>query len=102
MSFRKSILGFVLILCTCATAYAYDINLLSEIPVKGEISAIAINTATDVAVTVSETDKSLSIINTVTGAVVHEIRLQETPTGIAVHKAWNKAVVAVKKGSLLI
>src|SRR6266498_5986252 len=101
MSFRKSILGFVLILFTCVTAYAYDINLLSEIPVKGSISAIAINTTTDIAITVSEVDKSLSIINTVTGAVVHEVSIPATPSGIAVHKTWNKAIIASLEGTLL-
>ncbi len=102
MIFRKIILILVFTILFCASCYAYDINLLTDIPVKGDISAITLNTATDIAATISESEKSLTIINIATDAVVHEISVPATPSAIAILKSSNKVVVSSLEGSLYL
>ena len=100
MVLRKTVLSLLFALLTCTAAHAYDAKLLSEIPVNGKISAVAMNSATDTAVVVSETGKSLAIIDTVSHAVTFEIQLPVTPSGVEVHKRLNMAIVASEDGQL--
>lgn len=102
MLHNKYVLGILCTLIFCATASAYDFKLLSEIPVKDKISAIAVNPAMQSAAVISHAGQSMSIIDTAYNAVTHEVPLAAAPLGIAVHKAWNKAVVATASGNLLL
>jgi RHS repeat-associated protein len=102
MIFKKSILGMAMIILLCATAYGYETRLLSEIPLKNKVSALAVNTATDTAAVVSDAAKSLAIIDAMSYSVTHEIALPETPSGVAVHKGLNRAFVSTIDGSLLM
>ena len=102
MIFKKTVLGMALTILFCASANAYDTRLLSEIPLKGKASAIALNTTTDLAAVVSATGQSLSIIDMVSFAVSPVIPLPGVPSVIAVHKGLNRAVIATMDGALLL
>lgn len=99
---RKMIAGLVLTVLCCVPVYAYEINLLMDVPVTGEVSAIAINGRTDTAATISKSGKSLSVINIASGAVEHQAAVPATPSGIAIHKTSNKAIVSTLEGSILL
>jgi len=102
MAFKKSILCAVIFMLLCTTARAYDIKLLSEIPVKSNVTGIALTPAMDTAAVVSESTQSLSIVNTVSSAVLQVVLLPEAPSGVAVHKTSNIAVVFSGKGTIFL
>src|SRR6266700_3098448 len=102
MIFKKSILGMALTLLLYATAYGYETRLLSEIPLKNKVSALAVNTATDTAVVVSDAAQSLAIIDAVSYSVTREVALPGAPSGVAIHRGLNRAFVPTIDGSLLM
>ena len=102
MIFKKTVLGMALTVLVCTYANAYDIKLLSEIPQKGKISAIGLNTVTDTAAVVSAAGQSLSIVDMRSFAVMHVIPLPAAPSGLAVHQGMNRAAVSTVDGSLLL
>lgn len=102
MILNKILTGIATILMLCATAYGYETRLLSEIPLKGNASAIAVSTGADVAAVVSAPGKTLTIIDTLSFALKHDIQLPASPEGLAIHKGSNKAIVLTAAGSLLL
>src|SRR3990172_4476876 len=102
MTIRKTVTGIFFSLLFCSSSFAYEIRLLSDIPLNGKPSAIAVDTASDTASVISESGKSLSIIDTRLNAVAHEIQLSETPAAVAVYKAGNRALVSTREGHLLL
>lgn len=101
MLFRESVLSLLFALLVCTAAYAYDARVLSEIPVNGNISALAVNSLTDRVIAASKAGKTLAIIDSVSHSVVLEILLPATPSALEVHKRSNRVIVATEEGILL-
>jgi YD repeat-containing protein len=101
MNIRNLLGGVIALLLLATSALAYDLRYAAEIFLNGDPSAVAVNPATDTAAVVSRTQRSLTVIDLATAAVTREAALPETPIGLAVHRAANRAIVATEAGRLL-
>lgn len=98
---KNSLFSVLFTLLLYTQVLAYDLKYSADILLNGEPSAVAVNPSSDTAAVISKASPSLTVIDLVTAAAIHEIPLPAVPVGLAVHRASNRAIVATGPGTLL-
>ncbi len=89
---------FLVIVIFSESGFSYDFRVNGNIPLAGDITAVAVNTTTGNALAVSNDKRTLYLIDMTTNTVTGTITLNITASGVAIDCARNQAIVSSQDG----
>ncbi|MBI4764608.1 MAG: carboxypeptidase regulatory-like domain-containing protein [Deltaproteobacteria bacterium] len=101
LSRRLPVLFFISLGLILTLGYVSSTAEDTEIPIEGDPRSLAINPATDQAVTGSVKPNEISVVDLDTEQVISTIRIGKKPLGVAVDSTGNLALVAQKPSHTL-
>jgi YD repeat-containing protein len=97
---KRVLLSIAFLLAFSVEAFPYGIDIISNIPLTDNLTAIAVNPTTGIAAAVSGESKALYLIDTNSNTVLRKVSLDMTPSAVAVDEKRNTAIISSKDGNL--
>lgn len=94
---RQFLLSLAITILMCSMSFAYDIGAQTKIQIDSA-SFIAVDRIADIAAVASKKNQTLSIVNTKTNAIINQVQLANTPSGVIIKD--GKIIVSAVSGQL--